>query len=102
MTEANADIQQAPQTVTATAVTPAEMELAFGNPAPISNRVLLTMMPMGGRLSFMELGPDGTPYFRAAVYMGLDGLQSLQVLIGNMLESLQTAPPQENPDVPQR
>lgn len=76
-----------PDAVDASAATvaPQEIQVAFEHAAPVSNRVLLTMAASGGRLSFLEIGPDGIPQFRAAVFLGFGELVGLQQLIVNML-----------------
>ncbi|MFA5955643.1 hypothetical protein [Hyphomicrobium sp.] len=105
MAEANADIQNAPDTLTASAttVTPQEMDASFVHPAPICNRVLLTMSSLGGRLSFLELSPNGEAHFRSAVFMTLDGLLSLQELIRTMVpQPLVDHASEENKDAPLR
>ena len=76
-----------PDTLQATAFTVSQQELdvAFGHPAPMSNRVLLTLSGSGGRLSFLELAPNGTPHFRGAVFLNYGELVGLRTLIGSML-----------------
>lgn len=70
-----------------------EISTAFQGAAPYVNKTLLTLSPVTGRLSFLELPPgDGQPVFRAAVTMAIHDLLALRNLIDAMLpeESIQS------------
>lgn len=69
-----------------TNVTPAEMGVAFEGPAIYANKILLTMNPHVGRLTFLELQPpEMAPHFRAAVTLGITELVALRDLLNKTL-----------------
>lgn len=88
---------------TAEAVSPDPGLLAaFSGPAPMINKIYLTLSAVSGRLAFVEYPPSGLtspPQYRAAVTMNIGDLVSLRDLLIEMLKDVQQLP-SEGGDAP--
>jgi hypothetical protein len=69
-----------------------EFLAAYDGPAPWANKVLLTLTPVTGRLSFLELSSDAPPKFRAAVTTTISDLVALRDLLNKMLKDVRQLP----------
>jgi hypothetical protein len=88
--------EEKPDTVqaTATAADPGLLA-AFSGPAPMANKIYLTISPVTGRLAFVEFPPDvdgGPPHFRAAVTLTINDLIALQKLLNDNLKDVKQLP----------
>lgn len=78
----------------------AGLRAAFDGPAPLANKIYLTLNPVMGRLSFVEFPSEGggEPKFRAAVSMTVGDLVALRDLLSDMLKDAQQIQAQAKPD----
>ncbi|HEX9808384.1 MAG TPA: hypothetical protein VGC25_02100 [Alphaproteobacteria bacterium] len=84
-------------------VTEDELKAAFGGPAIHSNKVYVSLLPMGARLAFMEqLREKVPPTFRAAVFLNIPDVLALRDLLNRILKNVTleivTKPKQEDGD----
>lgn len=71
----------------------AEINAAFSGPSVAANKILLTLTPVTGRLTFLEIHPDVEhPQFRASVSLLVSDLLSLRDLLDRMLANVEALP----------
>ena len=68
-----------------TGASPEEIAVAQQMPAVFANKVILTLTPVSGRLSFLEIGEDGTTAGRAAIVLLAHDLLALRRLLDQQL-----------------
>lgn len=74
------------QAQTAESLPEDQMTAAFSGPAPLINKIVVTLTPTTARIAFLEFPPTGVgPNLRSAVSMSIGDLVALQTLLNRLL-----------------